>query len=55
MAKFRDNATGNVFTFTNQYDVELMRKHIEYTEVIEESVVEEPQKPLTKKKQLKEV
>ena len=36
MAKFKDNATGNVFEFTHPHDIELMRKHPEYTEVIEE-------------------
>jgi hypothetical protein len=57
MAKFRDNATGNVFEFTLAHDIETMRKHVEYTEVKEESVQEETllKKPLTKKKQLKEV
>jgi len=61
MAKFRDNASGNVFVFESQYDIDSLRKHPEYTEVIEEekvSVVEEQlvlKKPLTTKKQLKEV
>lgn len=36
MAKFKDNATGNVFEFTHPHDIELMRKHVEYTEVKEE-------------------
>lgn len=36
MAKFKDNATGNVFEFTHPHDIELMRKHPEYTEVKEE-------------------
>ena len=36
MAKFKDNATGNVFEFTHPHDIELMRKHAEYTEVKEE-------------------
>jgi hypothetical protein len=61
MAKFRDNASGNVFVFESQHDIDSLRKHPEYTEVIEEQVVrvvEEPlvlKKPLTTKKQLKEV
>ena len=60
MAYFRDNASGNIFLFESQYDIDSLRKHPEYTEVIEEKVlvVEEPlvlKKPLTKKKQLKEV
>ncbi len=36
MAKFKDNATGNVFEFTNEHDIQTMRKHPEYTEVKEE-------------------
>jgi hypothetical protein len=58
MAKFRDNASGNVFVFESQHDIDSLRKHPEYTEVIEVTVVEEPlvlKKPLTTKKQLKEV
>jgi hypothetical protein len=58
MAKFKDNATGNIFEFTFQHDIDTMRKHPEYTEVQTVSVVEEPlviKKPLTTKKQLKEV
>lgn len=58
MAKFKDNATGNVFEFTSIHDIDTMRKHPEYTEVEVVSVVEEPlvlKKPLTTKKQLKEV
>ena len=53
MARFKDNATGNVFEFTLQHDIDTMRKHPEYTEVIQE---QEPEvkKPLTTKKQLKE-
>lgn len=56
MAKFKDSATGNIFEFTNEFDIQSMRKHPEYTEVVE--IVEEPiviKKPLTTKKQLKEV
>ena len=54
MAKFKDIATGNIFEFINAHDIETMRKHPEYTEVIQE---QEPEvkKPLTTKKQLKEV
>lgn len=52
MAKFKDNATGNVFEFTLQHDIDTMRKHPEYTEVAPE---QELKKPLTTKKQLKEV
>lgn len=36
MAKFKDNATGNVFEFLSLHDIDTMRKHPEYTEVKEE-------------------
>ena len=54
MASFKDVATGNVFEFTNEHDIQTMRKHPEYVEVVQE---EQPalKKPLTTKKQLKEV
>ena len=58
MAKFKDTATGNVFEFTTEHDIQTMRKHPEYTEVKVVSVVEEPlilKKPLTTKNKLKEV
>lgn len=35
MAKFKDNASGLVYEFTSNYDVEQMRKHPDYTEVVE--------------------
>jgi predicted RNase H-like nuclease (RuvC/YqgF family) len=55
MARFKDIATGNVFEFKQEHDIQTMRKHPEYTEVVE--VQEQPvlKKPLTTKKQLKEV
>jgi hypothetical protein len=55
MTKFKDNATGNIFLFESQHDIDSMRKHPEYTEVIEEQKQEVLKKPLTTKKQLKEV
>jgi len=58
MAKFQDIATGNIFEFTQDHDIQTMRKHPEYKEVQVVTVVEEPlvlKKPLTTKKQLKEV
>jgi hypothetical protein len=55
MAKFRDNASGNVFEFTQEHDIQTMRKHPEYTEVIEAQEQPVLKKPLTTKKQLKEV
>ena len=42
MAKFKDNATGNVFEFTHPHDIELMRKHPEYTEIKQE--IKQPKK-----------
>jgi hypothetical protein len=36
MAKFKDKATGNVFEFNNEYDIQTMRKHPDYVEVKEE-------------------
>ena len=55
MAKFKDNATSNVFEFTLEHDINTMRKHPEYTEVIEEVKQEVVKKPLTTKKQLKDL
>ena len=55
MAKFKDNATGNVFEFTLAHDIDTMRKHPEYIEVVEEQEPPVLKKPLTTKKQLKEV
>lgn len=55
MAKFRDIASGNVFLFESQYDIDSLRKHPEYEEVIEEKQEPVLKKPLTTKKQLKEV
>lgn len=49
MAKFKDVATGNVFEFTIEHDIQSMRKHPEYTEVKEEV------KPPKKTKQTEEV
>ena len=60
MAKFKDNATGNVFEFNNEHDIQTMRKHPEYTEVMEnkdEVLLEMSNKQRTesiRKKQIKE-
>lgn len=51
MARFKDIATGNVFEFSNEHDIQTMRKHPEYVEVVEEEVI----KPSVKQKKLKEV
>ena len=49
--KFKDVATGNVFEFTLEHDIQTMRKHPEYTEVTEVQEV----KTSKKKKQQEEV
>jgi hypothetical protein len=41
MAKFKCVHTGNIVEFNNESDAEVMRKHNEYTEVLEEPVAEE--------------
>lgn len=46
MAKFKCVHTGNIVEFTAQHDVDVMRKHAEYTEVLED-IVEEV-KPVSK-------
>jgi hypothetical protein len=51
MAKFKDIATGNVFEFTTAHDIETMRKHSEYVEVVEE-VKEKPSKKQTKQEEV---
>jgi hypothetical protein len=53
MAKFKDNATGNVFEFTLEHDIQTMRKHPEYTEIVEE--VKQEIKTSKKTKQTEEV
>jgi hypothetical protein len=48
MAKFKCITTGEVYEFTTEHDIEGMRSHSEYEEVVEEeSIVEE--KPKKKK------
>lgn len=37
MAKFKCNQTGNVYDFELEYDIEQMREHPDYSEVIEET------------------
>lgn len=43
MAKFKSVQTGDVYEFTQPNDIETMRKHNEYIEVVEE------EKPVEKK------
>ena len=40
MAKFKCLSTGNIFEFKYEVDIISMRKHPEYVEVLEDSVVE---------------
>lgn len=51
--KFKDKSTGNVFEFKNEHDIEAMRSHPDYDEVVEEvidyTVAEEPIKVQVKK------
>ncbi len=54
MARFRDKASGNVFLFESQYDIDSLRKHPEYEEVVEENQ-EVVVKPSVKQKKSKEV
>ena len=35
MAKFRCKQSGNVFVFESEYDIQGLRKHPDYTEVVE--------------------
>lgn len=51
MAKFKCVHTGNIVEFTAQHDVDVMRKHAEYTEVFDfvgERVQLEDVKPVSK-------
>ena len=53
MAKFKCRLSGNIFEFTNEYDILDMREHPQYEEVEEDvpEIVEEkkPVKKVTKK------
>ena len=51
MVKFKDNSSGQIYEFASAYDVAEMRKHPDYTEVIETPAapVQEP-KQSTKNK-----
>lgn len=42
MAKFQCKYTGSVYEFTQEHDIKGMREHSDYTEVVEEKVVETP-------------
>ena len=54
MAKFRCRLTGNVFEFTNDYDISDMKKHPQYDEVKElPDAVQAKVKKTTKEKVIK--
>lgn len=38
MVKFKCNLSGNIFEFVHEWDIEEMRKHPQYTEVVENEV-----------------
>jgi hypothetical protein len=38
MAKFKCNLSGNIFEFVHEWDVEDMKTHPQYTEVIEDEM-----------------
>jgi hypothetical protein len=40
--RFKCNQSGNIFEFFTDHDINTMRKHPEYTEVLLEVVEEEP-------------
>ncbi len=40
MVKFKCIHTGNVFTFTVPHDIQTMREHAEYEEVIEQTITD---------------
>ncbi len=42
MVKFKDNSSGQIYEFSSAYDVAEMRKHPDYTEVVETPAVQEP-------------
>lgn len=44
MANFKCNSTGNVFEFVHAHDIQTMRAHSEYTEVLTEAPITPPVK-----------
>lgn len=55
MAKFKCRLTGNVFEFTNEYDIADMRKHPQYDEVKEVPNAVQIKRETTKRKNKGEV
>jgi hypothetical protein len=43
MAKFRESHSGQIYEFAHPYDVEQMRKHPDYVEVLEAAPEVKPQ------------
>lgn len=54
MAKFKCKHSNAIYEFTAEADVKSMRKHPEYTEVVEEVVEAKPAKKTTKTVQVEE-
>lgn len=46
---FKCNRSGQTVTFEMEHDIESMREHPEYTEVLQEIVVQQPQRGRPKK------
>lgn len=44
MAQFRDNASGTIYTFSIDYDIEQMRKHPDYSEVTQPTELKKSEK-----------
>ena len=40
--RFKCNQSGNIFEFFTDHDINTMRKHPEYTEIVQEQQQEEP-------------
>lgn len=40
--RFKCNQSGNIFEFFSEHDINTMRKHPEYTEIVQEQQEEEP-------------
>lgn len=55
MAKFKCKLSGNIFEFFNDFDIEDMREHEQYEEVLEEEpIVSKKETVVAKKKTKKE-
>lgn len=54
MAKFRCKASGGIVEFTNEYDIEQVRKQEDYEEVVEEEKIPRKKIVIVKKQTNKE-